>query len=65
MLAVNLEKTNLIKLKMKYTYVEATVNTKLLGLQFDNHVYHMIPKSGGECYSIRSMFIISNSNTLQ
>jgi hypothetical protein len=42
MLTVNLDKTNIIKPIMKY--IEATVNTKLLGLQFDNHVYHMIPK---------------------
>jgi len=47
------------------------MNTKLLGLQIDNHVNwknhteEIIPKLHGTCYAIRSMDLISNVNTLK
>jgi hypothetical protein len=74
-LVLNLDKTNIIKLITnnlkhcvlniiyKLTYMGTTVNTKLLVLQFDNYVYHMIPTFSGDCYAMRSMFHISNINT--
>jgi hypothetical protein len=47
------------------------VNTKLLGLPTDNHLNlknnedQMIPRLSGTCYAVRSMFHISNINTLK
>jgi len=47
------------------------VNTKLLGLPNDNHLNlksnenQMIPMLSGTCYAVRSMFHISNINTLK
>jgi hypothetical protein len=51
--------------------IEETVNTKFLGLQLDNrlnwknHIDQMIPKLSGACYTARSMFHISNIDTLK
>jgi hypothetical protein len=51
--------------------IKETMNTKLLGLQIDNHINwknhkeKMIPKSSEVCYAIRSMVRISNINTLK
>jgi len=47
------------------------VNTKLLALPTDNHLNlknsedQMIPRLSGTCYAVRSMFHISNINTLK
>jgi hypothetical protein len=52
-------------------YIEETVNSKFLGLHLDNHLNwkdhtdQMIPKLSGACYTVRSMFHISNINTLK
>ena len=60
-------------LHIAYTekYVEETVNTKLLGLQTDNHInwkHHIeqtIRKLSGACYAVRSMVHIRNTITLK
>jgi hypothetical protein len=55
----------------KDKYIEETANSKFLGLHLDNHVnwnYHidqMIPKLSAACYTVRSMFHISNINILK
>jgi hypothetical protein len=47
------------------------VNTKLLGLPTDNQLTlknnedQMIPRLSGTCYAVRSIFHISNINTLK
>ncbi|PNF23822.1 hypothetical protein B7P43_G15913 [Cryptotermes secundus] len=52
-------------------YIEETVNTKFLGLQIDshlswsNHIDKLIPKLSGACYAVRSMFHVSNTETLK
>jgi IS1 family transposase len=52
-------------------YIEETINTKFLGLQIDNHltwknhIDQMVPKLSGACYAVRSMYHISNINTLK
>jgi hypothetical protein len=55
----------------KGTYIEERVNAKFLDLQLDNHlkgkvnIDQMIPKLSEACYGVRSMFHISNINTLK
>jgi hypothetical protein len=55
----------------KDTYIEETVNSKFHGLHLDNHlnwkdhIDQMIPKLSEACYAVRSMFHISNINTLK
>jgi hypothetical protein len=55
----------------KDKYIEETVNSKFLGLHTDNHlnwkdhIDQMIPKLSGASYAVRSMFHISNINTLK
>jgi hypothetical protein len=50
---------------------EETVHSKFLGLHLDNHldwkdhIDQMIPELSGACYAVRSMFHISNINTLK
>jgi hypothetical protein len=52
-------------------YIEETINTKFLDLQVDNHVTwknhidQMVPKLSGACYAVRSVYHISNINTLK
>jgi hypothetical protein len=52
-------------------YIEETINTKFLGLQIDNHLIwknhfdQMVPKLSGAYYAIRSIYHISNINTLK
>jgi hypothetical protein len=79
-LVLNLDKTNIMKfitknspLRIDYRgkYIEETINTKFLGLQVDNHltwknhIDQMVPKLNAACYVVRSMYHISNSNTLK
>jgi hypothetical protein len=60
-------------LKIGYVerYTEKSINTKFLGLQIDNHLNWknhidlMIPKLSRSCYGIRSMFLISSTDTLK
>jgi hypothetical protein len=55
----------------KGKYIEETVNTKFLGLHLDNHlnwknhIDQTVPKLSGACYTVTSMFHISNINTLK
>jgi hypothetical protein len=55
----------------KDKYIEETVNSKFLGLHLDNHLNwkdhtdQMVPKFSGACYAVRSVFHISNINTLK
>jgi hypothetical protein len=55
----------------KDKYIEETINTESLGLQLDNHLNwedhtdQMVPKLIGAYYPVRSMFHISNMNTLK
>jgi hypothetical protein len=55
----------------KEKIIEETVKTKFLGLHIDNHlnwknhIDQMIPKLSGACYTVRSMFHISNITTLK
>ena len=55
----------------KEKYTEQTMNTKILGLQTDNHINwknhteQMIPKLSEACNAIRSMAHTSNINTLK
>jgi hypothetical protein len=50
--------------------IEERLNSKFLGLPLDNHlnwedhIHQMIPELSGACYALRSMFHISNINTL-
>ena len=52
-------------------YLEEAINTKLLGLQTDNHLSwkrrteQMIPKLSRPCYAIGLMVQNSNINTLK
>jgi hypothetical protein len=52
-------------------YIEEKLNSKFLGLHLDSHLNwkghtdQMIPKLSGSCYADRSMFHISNINTLK
>jgi hypothetical protein len=52
-------------------YIEGAANTKFLGLQIDNHlnwknhINQLVPKLSGGCYEVRSMFYISNTDTLK
>jgi hypothetical protein len=52
-------------------YIEETINTKFLGLQIDNHltwknhIDQMVPMLSEACYAVRSMYHISNINTLK
>jgi hypothetical protein len=82
-LALNLDKTNIIKfitynspqhaLSIGYNekYIQASVNTKFLGLQIynhlnsTNHIDKLIPKLSGACYAVRSMLHVSNTDTLR
>jgi hypothetical protein len=54
----------------KDKYIEETVNSKFLGIHLDNHVNwkdhieQMVPISGA-CYTVRSVFHISNINILK
>ena len=47
------------------------MNTKLLGLQTDNHMYwkdhteQMFPELSAVCFAVKSMVYISNINTLK
>jgi hypothetical protein len=51
--------------------MEEAVNTKFLGLQIGNHLHwekhinQLVPKLRGECYAVRSMLHISNTDTLK
>jgi len=76
-LVLNLAKTNITKFIMsnsphcvisigyKEKYIEDTVNTKLLGLQIDNHlkwknhIDQVNPTLSGACYAVRSTFHFS------
>jgi hypothetical protein len=55
----------------KDIYIEEKLNSKFLGLHPDNHlnwkghIDQMIPKLSAACYAVRSMFHISNLNTLK
>jgi hypothetical protein len=55
----------------KHKYIEDTVNSKFCGLHLDNHlnwkdhIDQMIPKVSAACYAVRSMFRMSNINTLK
>jgi hypothetical protein len=55
----------------KDKYIEETVNSKFLCLHSDNHLHwkdhthQMIPKLSGAYYAVRSVFHISNINTLK
>jgi hypothetical protein len=52
-------------------YIEEAVNTKFLGLQIDNHLNwrnhfdQLVPKLSAADYAVRSVFHISNIDTLQ
>jgi hypothetical protein len=52
-------------------YVEESVNTKFLDLQignlknWKNHIDQMVPKLSRACYAVRSIFHISNTDTLK
>jgi hypothetical protein len=52
-------------------HTEESRNTKSLTLHTDNHLNrenhadHMIPKSSRACYAVRSMFPISNTDTIK
>jgi hypothetical protein len=52
-------------------YIEESVHTKFLGLQIDNHlnwknhIDQLIPQLSGACYAVRSLFHISNTDTLK
>jgi hypothetical protein len=52
-------------------YIEETINTKFRGLQVDNHftwknhINQMVPKLSGAYYIVRSMYHISNINTVK
>jgi hypothetical protein len=52
-------------------YIEESLHTKFLGLQIDNylnwknHIDQLIPKLSGACYAVRSLFHISNTDTLK
>jgi hypothetical protein len=52
-------------------YIVEAVNTKFLGLQTDNHLHwekqinYLIPNLSEECYTVRSMLHISNTDTLK
>jgi hypothetical protein len=60
-----------LRIGYKVKYIEGTVNTKFLGLQFDNHLNWkshtepMIPKLSGACFAVTSMVHISSINTLK
>jgi len=51
-------------------YIKEIMNTKFLGLPFDNHIIwknhndFMIPTLTEACYALRSMDHITNTNTL-
>jgi hypothetical protein len=55
----------------KEKYIEDMAKTKFLGLHIDNHlnwknhIDQMIPKLSGACYTVRSMFHMSNITTLK
>jgi hypothetical protein len=55
----------------KDKYIEETVNTRFLGLQLHNHlnlknhIDQMTTKLSAACYSVVSMFHISNTDTLK
>ena len=61
----------IIHISYKEMYLEEAINTKLLGLQIDNHLSwkscteQMIPKLSRPCYAIASMIHNSNINTLK
>jgi hypothetical protein len=52
-------------------YIEEAVNTKFLGLQIDNHlnqknhIDQWVPKLREACYEVRSVFNVSNIDTLK
>jgi hypothetical protein len=52
-------------------YMEESLNSKFLGLQIDNHLIwknhigQMIPKLSRACYAVRSIFHVSNTDTLK
>jgi hypothetical protein len=60
-----------LRIDYRGKYIEETINTKFLGLQVDNHLTwknhfdQMVPKLSGACYVVRSMYHISNINTLK
>ena len=79
----NLDIMNIVKFKTKNSshstllngyeekYMAETVNTKILGLQIDNHINwknhieEMRPKLSGASYAVMSVVHISNINTLK
>jgi hypothetical protein len=80
---LNLDTTNILKLitnnSIQYAqsigyngkYIEVLENTKLLGLQIDNHlnwtnlIDYMIPKLRETCYAAESMLHASNTDMLK
>jgi hypothetical protein len=52
-------------------YIQDTANTKFLGLEIDSHlnlkndIDQMIPNLSGASFSVKSLFHISNINTLK
>jgi hypothetical protein len=60
-----------LRIDYRGKYIEETINTKFLGLQIDNHltwknrIDQMVPKLSGACYAVRSIYHISNINTLK
>jgi hypothetical protein len=72
---IQLKKINTPQYDLSVGYNEKnlkeSVNTKCLGLQIDNHlnwknhIDQMVPKLSGACYAIRSMFLVSNTDTLK
>jgi hypothetical protein len=79
-LALSLDKTNTMKFITNYSpqytlkighiekYIEASVNTKFLRLQIDNwrnNINQMINELSVACCAVRSMFHISNNDTLK
>jgi hypothetical protein len=81
-LSLNLDKTNVItfiKKSPQYPlntgyndeHIEEEVNTKLLGLQIDNHlnwkthIHQLIRKLSGACNAVRFMLHINSNDTLK
>jgi hypothetical protein len=60
-----------LTISYKDKYIEETVNSKFFGLHLGNHlnwkdhIDQMMRKLSGACYAVRSMFHISNINTVK